>query len=91
MSMSAMFFAEAGVLCCRVDEDVVADAFEALVGAVYLDRGLQAASDFVVKLAEVRAFQQTHAHGHAGQKVYACNSLRMSCISEPLPGQICQR
>jgi len=36
-----------------VDEDVIADAFEALVGAIYLDRGLQAASTFVITLAEV--------------------------------------
>lgn len=38
---------------CRVDEDVIADAFEALVGAIYLDKGLKAASDFIIKLAEV--------------------------------------
>ena len=36
-----------------MDEDVIADAFEALVGAIYLDRGLQASSTFVITLAEV--------------------------------------
>ena len=40
-------------MLCRVDEDVIADAFEALVGAIYLDRGFQAASNFVITLAEV--------------------------------------
>jgi len=44
-----------------VDEDVIADAFEALVGAIYLDRGLQAASTFVITLAEVRN-QASHVY-----------------------------
>ena len=40
-------------MCCRADEEVLADAFEALVGAVYLDSGIEAASRFLIKLAEV--------------------------------------
>lgn len=38
----------------RINEEVLADAFEALVGAIYLDRGLQAASKFIIALAEVQ-------------------------------------
>ena len=45
------------VMCviCRVEDDTIADAFEALVGALYLDRGLQAATKFLIDLAEVGA------------------------------------
>ena len=39
----------------RINEEVLADAFEALVGAIYLDRGLQAASKFIIALAEVQS------------------------------------
>lgn len=42
-------------VCCRADEEILADAFEALVGAVYLDSGLEAASKFLIGLAEVSA------------------------------------
>ena len=45
-----------GVVWCRADEEILADAFEALVGAVYLDSGLEAASKFLIGLAEVRDF-----------------------------------
>ena len=38
---------------CRVGHEVVADAFEALVGAVYIENGLQVASKFVLSIAEV--------------------------------------
>ena len=37
----------------RINEEVVADAFEALVGAIYLDKGLQAARKFIIELAQV--------------------------------------
>lgn len=40
-------------MCCRAEEEVLADAFEALVGAVYLDSGIEAASRFLIGLAEV--------------------------------------
>lgn len=40
-------------VCRRADEEVLADAFEALVGAVYLDSGIEAASRFLIGLAEV--------------------------------------
>ena len=52
-SVTSCFALRCCWLLCRVDEDVIADAFEALVGAIYLDRGLQAASTFVITLAEV--------------------------------------
>lgn len=45
-----------GAVCCRADEETLADAFEALVGAIYLDSGLEAASKFIIGLAEVRNF-----------------------------------
>lgn len=38
---------------CRVSPEVQADAFEALVGAIYLDRGLQMATRFLTRIAEV--------------------------------------
>ena len=46
---------------CRCDEEILADAFEALVGAIYLDSGIQAASKFVIALAEVRVFLRADA------------------------------
>lgn len=56
-----------------MDEDVIADAFEALVGAIYLDRGLQAASNFVITLAEVHNqslhVYWLHANHHLQQLV----------------------
>ena len=45
-----------GVVYCRADEEILADAFEALVGAIYLDSGHEAASKFLIGLAEVRGF-----------------------------------
>lgn len=33
--------------------DVQADAFEALVGAIYLDRGFKMAAQFLIRVAEV--------------------------------------
>ena len=63
-------------LLCRVDEDVIADAFEALVGAIYLDRGLQAASTFVITLAEVHNISNKFITCVlAAWKSSSCNSL----------------
>lgn len=52
------------LVSCRADEEVLADAFEALVGAVYLDSGIEAASRFLIGLAEVSA---------------VCTLLQLSC------------
>ena len=49
------------LLRCRVYDDVLADTFEALVGALYLDSGMQAASDFVLRVAEVITMAATPA------------------------------
>ena len=45
---------QVATVCCRADEETLADAFEALAGAVYLDSGLEAASKFLIELAAVR-------------------------------------
>lgn len=37
--------------------DTQADAFEALVGAIYLDRGFKVASQFLTRVAEVFSVQ----------------------------------
>ena len=41
----------------RCMPDTQADAFEALVGAIYLDRGFKVASQFLTRVAEVFSVQ----------------------------------
>ncbi|KAL0052486.1 hypothetical protein WJX82_002912 [Trebouxia sp. C0006] len=59
----------------RVDEDVIADAFEALVGAIYLDRGLQAASTFVITLAEEVMGLERDLSSYRNYKLYLVNNV----------------
>lgn len=59
----------------RVDEDVIADAFEALVGAIYLDRGLQAASTFVITLAEEVMGLESDLSSYRNYKLYLVNNV----------------
>ena len=58
-----------GYACCRADDETLADAFEALVGAIYLDSGLEAASKFIIALAEV--------------SVSLCMCILAACSSDP--------
>lgn len=59
----------------RVDEDIIADAFEALVGAIYLDRGLQAASTFVITLAEEVMGLERDLSSYRNYKLYLVNNV----------------
>lgn len=59
----------------RCDEDLLADAFEALVGAIYLDSGLQAASKFVIALANEVMGLENELSSYRNYKLYLVNSV----------------
>ena len=73
-----------GAVCCRADEETLADAFEALVGAVYLDSGFEAASNFLIGLAEVRNLLPVVADWmHAAPMPGLCTEYCQSVVSKP--------
>ena len=63
---------------CRVGDDVVADAFEALVGAIYFEKGLQVASKFVLSIAEVMHLAYASMPAEVSSRV--CASDAHSCL-----------
>lgn len=68
---------------CRIMPDVIADAFEALVGAIYLDKGFKVATEFLIRVAEVG-----HSILAASPEQYSLGSSALNVLTV---GEVCTR